>query len=51
MAGLIWQVVLEKNEVDLELLTDIVMLLIVEKGIKGRICHIINRSASVNKKI
>ena len=51
MTGLTWQVVLEKNEVDLELLTDIDMLLIVEKGIRGRICHTINRSASVNKKM
>ena len=41
--------VLEKNEVDLELLTDIDMLLIVEKVIRGRICHTINRSASVKK--
>ena len=49
MTGLTWQVVLEKNEVDLELLTDIDMLLIVEKVIRGRICHTINRSASVKK--
>ena len=32
---LVWQAALEKTEVKLELLTDIDMLLIVEKGING----------------
>ena len=38
--GLAWQAALKKAEVKLELLTDIVMLLIVKKGITGGICHI-----------
>ena len=32
----------------LELLTDIDVLLIVEKGIRGGICHCLHRSAKVN---
>ena len=34
-----WHVALKKTEVKLELLTDIDSLLIVEKGIRGGICH------------
>ena len=37
--GLAWQAALKKAEVKLELLTDIVMLLIVKKGITGGTCH------------
>ena len=40
--GLAWQAVFKKNEVNLELLTDFDMLLMVEKGIKGGICHAIH---------
>ena len=36
---LAWQAALKKTEVKLELLTDIDMLLMVEKGIRGRICN------------
>ena len=36
--------------VKLELLTDIDMLLMVEKGIRGRICYAIHRSAKANNK-
>ena len=39
---LAWQAALKKTEVKLELLTDIDMLLIVEKGIRGGICHAIH---------
>ena len=37
-----WQTALKKTEVKLELLTDIDMLLMVEKGIRGGICHAIH---------
>ena len=37
--GLAWQGALKKTEVKLELLTDTDMLLMVEKGIRGGICH------------
>ena len=39
--GLAWQAVLKKTKVKLNLLTDIDMLLMVEKGIRGGICHFI----------
>ena len=40
-----------KTEVKLELLTDVDMLLMVEKGIRGRICHAIYRYARANNNI
>ena len=40
--GLAWQAALKKTEVKLDLLTDIDMLLMVEKGIRGGICHAID---------
>ena len=40
----------KKNEVTLELLTDIDMLLMVKKGIRGGICHAIHRYAKANNK-
>ena len=43
--GLTWQVCLKKAGEELELLTDIDMLLIVEKEIRGGICHAIHRYA------
>ena len=36
--GLTWQVASKKTKVKLDLLTDIDMLLMVEKGIRGQIC-------------
>ena len=48
--GLAWQPALRKTEVKLDLSTDINMLLMVEKGIRGRICHAIHRSAKTNDK-
>ena len=48
--GLAWKAHLKKTKVRLELLTDIDMLLMVEKGIKGNLCHSINRYAKANNK-
>ena len=48
--GLAWQACLKKTDVKLELLTDVDMLLMVEKGIRGEICHAIYRYAKVNNK-
>ena len=41
--GLAWQACLKKTEVKLELLTENDMLLMVEKGFRGGICHAIHR--------
>ena len=43
--GLAWQACLRKIVVELELLTDVDMLLMIEKGIGGGICHAILRYA------
>ena len=48
--GLAWQAALKKTKVKLDLLTDINILLMVEKGIRGRICHSIYRYAEANNK-
>ena len=48
--GLAWQACLKKTEVKLELLTDNDMLLMVEEGIRGRMCHAIHRYAKANNK-
>ena len=48
--GLAWQACLKKTKVELELLTDIDMLLMVEKGIRGKICRAIHTYAKVNNK-
>ena len=48
--GLAWQACLKKTEVKLELLTDIDMLLMVRKGIRGGICQSIHRYAETNNK-
>ena len=37
--GLAWQACLKKTRVKLELLTDYDMILMIEKGIRGRICQ------------
>ena len=48
--GLAWQAALKKTKVILDLLTYIDMLLMVGKGIIGRICHSIYRYAKTNHK-
>ena len=48
--GLAWKACLKKTKVKLELLTDIDMLLMVEKGIRGGICDAIYRYAKGNNK-
>ena len=46
--GLAWQECFRKKEVKLELLTEINMLLMVEKRIRGGICHAIHRHVIAN---
>ena len=50
--GSAWQACLKKKkiEVKLELLTNVDMLLMVEKGIRGGICHAMHRYAKAKNK-
>ena len=48
--GLTWQACLKKTSVKLELITDVYMLLMIEKGIRGGICHSVYRHAKANNK-
>ena len=48
--GLAWQAALKKTKVKLDLSTDIDMFLMVEKGIRGGICHSTYRYAKANNK-
>ena len=48
LPGIAWQASLKKTNVELELITDYDMLLMVEDGIRGEICHAIKRYAKAN---
>ena len=48
--GLAWQTSLKNTKVELDLLTYIVMLLMMENGMKGAICHSIYQYAKANNK-
>ena len=50
LPGLSWQACLKKTNVEFELLTDYDMLLMVEEGIRGGICHAIQHYAKANNK-
>ena len=48
LPGLAWQACLKKTNVELELLKDYDKLLMIEEGIRGGICHAVNRHAHAN---
>ena len=50
LPGLAWKACLKKMSIKLELLTDYDMLLMLEEGIRGGICHSIHRYAKANNK-
>ena len=50
LPGLTWQACLKKTNIELDLLADYDILLMVEEGIRGGICHSIHRYAKANNK-
>ena len=47
--GLAWQVALKKTKIKQDLLTDMDVLLMIEKGIRGGICHAIHQHAKAKQ--
>ena len=50
LPGLAWQTCLKHSGIKLELITDVDMLLMIQKGIRGGICQSIFRNAKPNNK-
>ena len=50
LPGLAWQACLKHSEIKLELISDINMLLLLEEGIRGGICHSVFRHAKANNR-
>ena len=50
LPGLAWQACLKHSEIKLELISDVDMLLMLEEGIAGGICHSVFRYAKANNK-
>ena len=50
LPGLAWQACLKKTRAELEFITDYDMLLMIEEGIRGGICHAVHRYAKANNK-
>ena len=49
-SGLAWQIALENTKIKLDLLTDIDILLVVQTGIKSRLCNSVNKYQKDNNK-
>ena len=50
LPALAWQACLKHSEIKLELISDVDMLLMLEEGIRGGICHSVFRHAKANNK-
>ena len=48
--ALVWQACLKKTGVELELLTDMELLLMAEKGIRGELYHTMHQPTTANNK-
>ena len=50
LPGFAWHACLKITGVKLELITDINVLLMIESGMRGGVCHVVSSSAETNKK-
>ena len=50
LPGFAWYACLKITEIKLELITDINMLLMIESGMRGGVCHVVCSYAEVNNK-